>query len=910
MPSALEKNKTASTRAAAEISQPAGRSKLRLAYFSPLNPQPSGIADYSEELLPYLAEEAEIDLFVDGFKPANPAITASFRVLDYRKTPATLESLSSYDAVVYHVGNDHRYHSGIFRAMQRHPGIAVFHDFALQDFFLGLARQENSLSIYLDELEACHGKRESVRAAEYLSRGADPPHPVSGLDFPLNCRLANSAEGIIVHSEWSLNQLSAIAPGTPIARINHHITSRAAASPVSARSRGTNATVNVASFGLITPEKGIERALRALSALREEFNFHYTLVGSADNFPGVYELIEKLGLSERVTVTGYVKLEEFERRIAESDIAINLRERPVGATSGSLCRIMAAGLAAIVSNVGAFAELPNDAVVKIDHNDYADALLEAYLRKLFADKSLRDLIGQNARRHVLAEHRIEDSAAGYLGFIREVIKRRPRKELVDTITTELAALGVNANHEQLLRKVAAEVALVAPAGQPQSAKEPAPLHQNVPASGNGHHIKNSPALAAAEKGRVPKLEGIDYKRAAIEYLGKLDPERNHHLRTKPFYNLANKPAKYKGEGIDEDMHRHFCDFANMALTLALPAGAKILDVGCGSGWLSEYFARLGYDVKGVDISPDLIAMSRERVARVPYGVDHETPLRCEFAVHDVELAALSESFDLIICYDSLHHFEDERAVMRHLAAMLEVGGLLFILEGQKPDDNSVTADELRSVMQEFGTLESPFSQPYLRALLSENSFAVVGDYVAVDGLFEREMLEGSGDNLTLPLRTVATDYHYLTCMKVVEHGPASSVPDSRNPGLLRADIARQDSLPLHVGAGQDFEVPVSITNSGDTLWLTGQTVRAGIVMPGVRIFDEVGAVIGERHGHPMLPRVIAPGQTLSLKLECTAPVKPGSYTAKFDLVDQHICWFEERGSRPLVFSFEVKPNNP
>jgi len=47
-----------------------------------------------------------------------------------------LERLAEYDAVIYHVGNDHRYHSGIFRVMQRHPGIVVFHDFALQDFFL------------------------------------------------------------------------------------------------------------------------------------------------------------------------------------------------------------------------------------------------------------------------------------------------------------------------------------------------------------------------------------------------------------------------------------------------------------------------------------------------------------------------------------------------------------------------------------------------------------------------------------------------------------------------------------------------------------------------------------------------------------------------------------------------------
>src|SRR5438067_7581017 len=46
---------------------------------------------------------------------------------------------------------------------------------------------------------------------------------------------------------------------------------------------------------------------------------------------------------------------------------------------------MAAGVAAIVSDVGAFSEFPNDAVVKIDHDENADALLEAYLRKLIED---------------------------------------------------------------------------------------------------------------------------------------------------------------------------------------------------------------------------------------------------------------------------------------------------------------------------------------------------------------------------------------------------------------------------------------------------------------------------------------------------------------------------------------------
>ena len=51
---------------------------MNLAYFSPLGPQRSGIADYSEELLPYLAEGADITLFVDGFKPTNRDLLARF----------------------------------------------------------------------------------------------------------------------------------------------------------------------------------------------------------------------------------------------------------------------------------------------------------------------------------------------------------------------------------------------------------------------------------------------------------------------------------------------------------------------------------------------------------------------------------------------------------------------------------------------------------------------------------------------------------------------------------------------------------------------------------------------------------------------------------------------------------------
>ncbi|PYS77453.1 MAG: glycosyl transferase family 1, partial [Acidobacteria bacterium] len=76
---------------------------MRLAYFSPLTPQRSGIADYSEELLPHLSEGAEITLFVDGFEPTSRSLRARLPVRDFRRDPSLLRSLAEFDAVVYHM---------------------------------------------------------------------------------------------------------------------------------------------------------------------------------------------------------------------------------------------------------------------------------------------------------------------------------------------------------------------------------------------------------------------------------------------------------------------------------------------------------------------------------------------------------------------------------------------------------------------------------------------------------------------------------------------------------------------------------------------------------------------------------------------------------------------------------------
>ncbi|HEY6120044.1 MAG TPA: glycosyltransferase family 4 protein [Pyrinomonadaceae bacterium] len=431
---------------------------MRLAYFSPLNPQKSGIADYSEELLPVLAGSAEIDLFVDGFIPANEGLTRTFQIHDYRRHPECLDNLSHYDALLCQMGNNHRYHRGIYEVARQNPAVIVFHDIAFQHFFLERARELRDASLYLDELEMAEGRRIRTEAEEAMSRGEAPPHYQNPLAFPMNSRFANHAEGIIVHSEWSRARLAPVAPGVPIAKIN-----LAVGIPEFQPEVSQNETLSIASFGFITASKGLESAIRALAALKGDHSFHYYLVGERDNYFDVDQLTRLYDMRDRVSVTGFVNLEEFNNRIGQTDIALNLRDQTVGETSASLCRLMAAGVPTIVSNTGWFSELPDDCVIKIDQGPEGDLLLCTFLKELIEKQQLRKTIGANARQYILRNHRLEQTAASYIEFIHFVIRQRARRKFFDSVSTELACLSNGEPNELLLATVAPALAdLTAP----------------------------------------------------------------------------------------------------------------------------------------------------------------------------------------------------------------------------------------------------------------------------------------------------------------------------------------------------------------------------------------------------------------------------------------------------------------
>ena len=101
-------------------------------------------------------------------------------------------------------------------------------------------------------------------------------------------------------------------------------------------------------------------------------------------------------------------------------------------------------------------------------------------------------------------------------------------------------------------------------------------------------------------------------------------------------------------------------------------GARVLDVGCGAGLLSEAMAGEGAQVTALDLAPELV-----KVARL-HGL--ETGVKVDYRLQSVEslAAQMPGQFDAITCMEMLEHVPDPGAIIRACATLLRPGGRLFL----------------------------------------------------------------------------------------------------------------------------------------------------------------------------------------------------------------------------------------
>jgi glycosyltransferase involved in cell wall biosynthesis len=357
---------------------------VNVAYYSPLPPSRSGIADYSTLLLPELRERLDVVVAQEG-----------------KRAPDA-------DVALYHVGNDPDAHGWILDALNERPGVVVLHEYVLHHLIAGTTIGRGNGRAYLDAME-----RELGVAGRLLGLGVlDNLLPLlwetQPERFPLSGIVLDQATGLIVHSDYVAGRARAAGYDGPLWRIPHPVWPMGAVEPAT----DVSGEPLIGCFGFLNMNKRIPQLLEAFASFRRKRpGARLLLVGAAGERFDVERRLERLGLTGGVERIDYVPEDRMWSLMAACDVLVNLRYPTMGETSGSVIRALALGKPLIVSDVGWFSELPDEAVLKVPVDDYEVATIEAALG-VAAEHGAK--LGAAGHAYVEREHSLPDVAARYV----------------------------------------------------------------------------------------------------------------------------------------------------------------------------------------------------------------------------------------------------------------------------------------------------------------------------------------------------------------------------------------------------------------------------------------------------------------------------------------------------------------
>jgi ubiquinone/menaquinone biosynthesis C-methylase UbiE len=176
------------------------------------------------------------------------------------------------------------------------------------------------------------------------------------------------------------------------------------------------------------------------------------------------------------------------------------------------------------------------------------------------------------------------------------------------------------------------------------------------------------------------------------------------------------------EPFDDAFYKNFFE---LTVLKYLPSkGQKVLDVGCATGAVSRGLARLGFEVIGADISPELIEIAEKRAMQEGIAVTYLT--------EDAEkMSFLDNSFDAIIAFNLLHHFPHIDILAQELVRVCKPGGYIFTFDPNRLNPHAFLCQEQASPVRydRFTINERALHPSELQCFKQKNIFV---DFISVE----------------------------------------------------------------------------------------------------------------------------------------------------------------------------------
>jgi len=367
------------------------RKETRVALVSPFPPIVSGVARYSSHLAPALAAElaavrpeATLDCFADGLDQL-PAGAAQARgrgdSYDARHLIDIELAHGGYERVIYVLGNS-QFHSAALASLRLRSGIVMAHDVRLTQLLRLSAHVYGAVP---------GGLEGAIRRAygDAVPEGVGRDDTISDTEIErygvlLMRDIAPYADRVLVSSQAALALAAADVGAEYSGRLGvlpfamALDTDELAVVAAARQQRGRDDRPLVASFGIVDPIKLPYLLLEAFASVHGGSDAELAFIGPISEALSdrVSEHASKLGIGERVRITGHLQRSAYLDYLGRTTVAVQLRAGFSGEASAAVGDCLAAGVPTIVSNIGWMADLPDDVVVKIDPSAASSGVVE------------------------------------------------------------------------------------------------------------------------------------------------------------------------------------------------------------------------------------------------------------------------------------------------------------------------------------------------------------------------------------------------------------------------------------------------------------------------------------------------------------------------------------------------------